>query len=247
MRIMKTIDKQNFPQGQEVGKTLDVLERILKAYSAPSFGSMTKRDTDIMLFMALQDLGILEKTPSIYDVIQLLHVTRSKARNLIYECSLRRQEEQNLDQELKKLIVKPIFMRDGDKVCIEVDNPLLIDYIRQSLKTLGHITDSSFNAELVKMRPEAFAALYTSLLPEGSINTINARFIALGVQEDRSPQALVIKVIKVIAHAALGKAGESFAGTVCETLGNWFSGVFDHIPDNGADLHGTMYEELNIA
>lgn len=244
---MKNIEKQNFPQGEHIEKTLDVLEHILKAYATPSFGSMSKRDTDIMLFMALQDLGILDNTPSIYDVIQLLHVTRSKARNLIYECSLRRQEEHNLDQELKVLIVKPIFLRDGDKVCIEVDNPLLIDYIRQCLKKLGHITDSSFNAELVKMRPEAFATLYTSFLPDASIRAINSRFVALGVQEDRGAKALVIKVVKVIAHAALGKAGESLAGTVCETLGEWFNGMFDHIPSNADNLQGGIYEELNIA
>ena len=61
------------------------------------------------------------------------------------------------------------------------------------------------------------------------------------MQEDRSPQALVIKVIKVIAHAALGKAGESLAGTVCETLGNWFSGFFDNIPKISRIMK-TIYE-----
>lgn len=244
---MKTITKQNFPQGENIDQTLKVLERIFKEYSHPSFGSMSKRDVDIMLFKALQDLGIIDPKPSIYDVIRLLNVTRAKARNLIYESSLRRQNEQNLAEELKVLIINPIFLKDGDKVCIEVDNPLLIDYIRQRLKSLKHITDSSFNAELVKMRPEAFADLYTSLLPEESIKTINDKFVAIGVKEDKSAKAFVVKVVKVIAHAALGKAGESLAGTVCETLGDWVSGIFNHIPNNVKELEGSIYEELNIA
>lgn len=244
---MKTIDQQHFPQGENIDQTLKVLERIFKEYSHPSFGSMSKRDVDIMLFKALQDLGIIDPKPSIYDVIRLLNVTRSKARNLIYESSLQRQDEQNLEQELKDLIIKPIFLKEGDKVCIEVDNPLLIDYIRQRLKSLKHITDSSFNAELVKMRPEAFAELYTSLLPEDNIQTINNKFVAIGVKEDKSAKAFVINVVKVIAHAALGKAGESLAGTVCETLESWFSGIFDRIPNSAEDLQGTIYEELNIA
>lgn len=244
---MKTIDKKNFSKGENAKTPAEVLEYILKEYSSPSFGSMSKRDIDIMLFMALQDLGIIDIRPSIYDVIRLLNVTRSKARNLIYESSLRRQEEQNLEKELKDLIINPIFLRDGDKVCIEVDNPLLIDYIRQRLKSLKHITDSSFNAELVKMRPEAFAELYTSLLPEKSIQTINDKFVAIGVKEDKSAKAFVTNIVKVIAHAALGKAGESLAGTVCETLGNWFSGIFDRIPNSADALPGSIYEELNIA
>ena len=241
---MKNIDKQNFPQGQEIDKTLDVLERILKAYSNPSFGSISKRDTDIMLFMALQDLGILDTPPSIYDVIQLLHVTRSRARNLIYECSLRRQEEQNLDQDLRELIVKPIFLRDGDKVCIEVDNPLLIDYIRQRLKGLKHITDSSFNNELVKMTPEAFSALYTDLLPEESIDAINRKFVALGVQDEKGPLGVVKKVVAIIARAALGRSGEMLAESTINTIGGWLQGRFDDIPNNVDGLPGTIYEKL---
>lgn len=241
---MKSIDKQYFPQGEHIEETLDVLERILKAYATPSFGSISKRDADIMLFMALQDLGILDATPSIYDVIQLLHVTRSKARNLIYECSLRRQEEQDLDQELKALIVKPIFLKDGDKICIEVDNPLLIDYIRQCLKKLGHITDSSFNNELVKMTPEAFSALYTDLLPEASIEIINRKFVALGVQDEKGPLSVVKKVVAIIARAALGRSGEMLAESTISALGDWLQGAFDRIPTDVERLPGTIYEKI---
>ena len=244
---MKTIGKQYFPKGENIEQSLNVLERILKQYAAPSFGSMSKRDVDIMLFMAMQDLGIIESTPQIYNVVQLLHITRPKARNLIYESALRRQEISELEKELKRIIIKPIFLREGDKVCIEIDNPLLIDYIRQQLKQLGHITDSSFNTELVKMRPEAFAALYTSLLPEANIKTINDKFVAIGVKEDKSAKAFVTNVVKVIAHKALGKAGESIAETICETLSNWISGIFDSIPNKAEKLHGSIYEDLNIS
>ena len=244
---MKSIDKQNFPQGDNVEQSLNILERVLKQYAAPSFGSMPKRDVDIMLFMALQDLGIIEMRPTIYDVIRLLNITRSKARNLIYESSLRRQEKQDLEKELKDLIINPIFLREGDKVCIEVDNPLLIDYIRQRLKSLHHITDSSFNTELIKMHPNAFSELYVSLLPEESIKVINKKFVELGVKEDKSAKAFVANIVKVIARAALGKAGESLAGTVCETLGDWISGIFDKLPTKGIDMKGSIYEDLNIA
>ena len=241
---MKTIDKQNFPQEEHIEETLDVLERILKAYANPSFGSISKRDTDIMLFMALQDLGILATPPQIYDVIQLLHVTRTKARSLIYESSLRRQEEKELVKDIKRLIINPVFLRDGDKVCIEVDNPLLVDYIRQRLKDCGHITDSSFNAELIKMHPEAFAALYTSLLPGANVEVINRKFVALGVQDEKGPLGVVKKVVAIIARAALGRSGEMLAESTINALGDWLQGVFDHIPTSIEQVHGTIYENV---
>ena len=241
---MKTIDKQHFPQGENIEKTLIVLERIFKEYSHPSFGSMSKRDVDIMLFKALQDLEIIDAKPSIYDVIRLLNVTRSKARNLIYESSLQRQDEQNLEQELKDLIIKPIFLKEGDKVCIEVDNPLLIDYIRQRLKGLKHITDSSFNNELVKMTPEAFSALYTALLPEGSIDAINRKFVALGVQDEKGPLGVVKKVVAIITRAALGRSGEMLAEATINAIGSWLHGNFDNIPNEVDGLPGTIYENL---
>lgn len=241
---MKTITKQNFPQGENIDQTLKVLERIFKEYSHPSFGSMSKRDVDIMLFKALQDLGIIDPKPSIYDVIRLLNITRSKARNLIYESSLQRQDEQNLEQELKDLIIKPIFLKEGDKVCIEVDNPLLTDYIRQRLKGLKHITDSSFNNELVKMTPEAFSALYTDLLPEESIDAINRKFVALGVQDEKGPLGVVKKVVAIIARAALGRSGEMLAESTINAIGGWLQGRFDDIPNNVDGLPGTIYEKL---
>ena len=241
---MKTIDKQNFPQGENIEQSLNVLERVLKEYAAPSFGSMSKRDVDIMLFMALQDLGIIEMRPSIYDVIRLLNVTRAKARNLIYESSLRRQEEQNLEQELKDLIIKPIFLKEGDKICLEIDNPLLIDYIRQRLKELKHITDSSYNNELVKMTPEAFSALYTTYLPEESIAAINRKFVALGVQDEKGPLGVVKKVVAIIARAALGRSGEMLVESTINTIGSWLQGRFDNIPNDVDGLQGTIYEEL---
>jgi hypothetical protein len=148
-------------------KQKDLLISFLKAYSSPSFGSMSKRDTDVALFSMMQELGIINMNPQIYEVVSLLHVTSSKARNLIYEASLRRNNENTLNRALLKHLQEPRFLATSDKmIAIEIDDPLLIDHLKFKLRKLNHITDGSFNPGLVKMSYEAYASLFGDTLPQ---------------------------------------------------------------------------------
>lgn len=90
---MATIDKNLIQVSLE--EVQDQLIDMLNRYNFPSFGSMSKRDIDISIFMLMQNLGIIKMNPQIYEVVSLLHITSSKARNLIYEASLRRNTIQN--------------------------------------------------------------------------------------------------------------------------------------------------------
>ena len=100
-------------------------------------GLCLKRDFDILLFMKLQDLKIIEKDPDLYDIVSNLKVTRAKARNLLYEAKMRNSSEEMLDKELRELLSTPIFFKENDKIAIEISNPLLSDHLRWKLKRLG--------------------------------------------------------------------------------------------------------------
>ena len=141
---------------------------LLSDYLSPAFGSISKRDFDILLFMKLQELGAIDKNPEIYELVSDLRVTRAKARNLLYEAKLRASSQQDLDEELRSLMVSPIFLKDNDKIGIEVGNPYLIDHLRFKLKKLNHITDGSFSPELVKLTTDAYIALFRTCLPDHS-------------------------------------------------------------------------------
>ncbi len=112
--------------------------KLMTDYLSPAFGSMSKRDFDILLFMKLQELGAIDHNPQMYELVSELRVTRSKARNLLYEAKLRLSTSEGLDKELKALLQKPVLMKDGNKIVIEIDNPLLIDHLRHELKELHH-------------------------------------------------------------------------------------------------------------
>ena len=219
----------------------DILANMLDTYCIPSFGSMSKHDIDLLMFDSMVRMGVISDNPTIYDVMRDLKVTRSKARTLIYEFQLRKvQNEEQLREQLRDLMKTPLMSTLSKNVCLEVDNPYLVDFIRNELKRLGFITDGSFHAELVKMSTEAFASLYENVLSEQGKQQIHDRLVALGVKPDTSLKKilphLMKGVAKTMAKAAIGKVGEDIADdciqyvednidALKETLGNFFNNV----------------------
>lgn len=200
-------------------KQKSLLLDFLNAYSSPSFGSMSKRDTDVALFSMMQELGIIKKNPQIYEVVSLLHVTSSKARNLIYEASLRRNDEETLNRSLLEHLQAPRFLATSDKmIALEIDDPLLIDHLRFKLRNLNYITDGSFNPGLVKMSYDAYASIFGDTLPQDVkdrlLNEIDTDELKqkFGISNEDSSQSKIRKCItwslKEIGKFAFKKESE---------------------------------------
>lgn len=77
------------------------------------------------------------------------------------ETKLRKSVEDSLDNELKQLLVNPLFLMDlcKDEINLEVTNPYTLDHLKAKLKQMGHITDSSFSSEIMKLSTWAFSSL----------------------------------------------------------------------------------------
>lgn len=216
----------------------DIVAHLVDTYCIPSFGSMSKHDFDLLMFDSMVKIGVISYSPTIYDVMRELKVTRSKARALIYEYQLRKiQDEDQLRDQLRELMKTPLMSTISKNVCLEVDNPYLVDFIRNELKGQGFITDGSFHAELVKMSTDAFAALYENILTDESKRDVKKRLTELGVKPDVSIKKilphLMAGVAQTVATAAMGKVGEDIAdvcikyvgehiSTLKQTLGDYF-------------------------
>lgn len=197
---------------------------LIAAYMQPAFGAMTKRDLDILLFTNLQKLGAFNRNPEIYDLVSQLKVTRAKARNLLYESKLRQTTEQEMDDELKAVLVNPNFLKEKDKICVELGNPFLIDYMRSKLKKLGYITDSSFSPELVKLTAEAYIALFEALLPETSKSAVVEKFVKADVITDKSFKGVMRSALKKLGEKVADKAGGAIAESISDYLSPLISG-----------------------
>jgi len=131
---------------EEIKKSFDEL---LKLYLSPAFGSISKRDFEIALFIELQRLGIIED--NVYEIIKSLKITKSKAHSLIYESKLRTTDEKSLKMEFQEIIkIQNIKNIEKNKIIIEVVNPYLRDFIKNEFRKLGSVVDTSFNSDILK-------------------------------------------------------------------------------------------------
>ena len=172
----------------------------------------------LVFLMKLQELDIFNKNPDIYELVSELRVTRTKARNLLYESKLRQTTKTELDQELITILKNPIFFKDNDKIGIEIDNPYLIDHLRAKLKKLNHITDGSFSPELVRLTTDAFISLFESYLPEKSKEKIRKAFIEIGAEADSSLKGVLKGALKKLGSKIADEAGSQFAESANEYL-----------------------------
>lgn len=210
-------------QKVDVEKIKQVFTELLKEYLSPAYGSISKKDFDILLFIKLQELELIEKNPSIYQIVTRLKVTRPKARSLLYESKLRQSNLSDLEVELKEILMSPVFLKEDDKIGIEIDNPYLTDYLRSKLKELNHITDGSFSRELVKLTTDAYASLVGLYVNDEQKKELTRKFIELGLEADKSFTGLIKNVLKVVGSKIAEKSGEKIVESAFEYLEPIFS------------------------
>ena len=191
----------------------DVLEAIIERYTEPTFGSLTKKETDIMIFRALQDLGLIGNYPDVYDVMSKLKVTRAKARTLIAESSLRRSSDEDLKQELTKLLESESILVADNKICLEIENPMLMDFLRAELKKNKYITDGSFSPEIVKLSVPA----YLRICKDYALNHYN-KLLALLNENGISTTSDAYDIIKDILVTIVTTAGGPIAGKLTDII-----------------------------
>lgn len=200
---------------------------LVESYLQPSYGSMSKRDFEILLFMKLQNLDAIDENPDLYQLIKDLKISRTRVRNLLYEAKIRTSEDGDLDSELIKLLEKPVFLKDGDKVAIEIQNPLLTDHFRFKLKALGYITDGSFSAELVKLTYSAYIELVVKMMDEKVKTETKDALVAAGIMPDTSFKGVFTEIVKKIGAKIANEAGEQAVEEAGKYLSPIISGRID--------------------
>jgi|LakMenEpi03Aug12_release.lakeMendotaPanAssembly.Ray.scaffolds.fasta_scaffold272600_2 hypothetical protein len=211
------------------------LEYILSEFAKPAFGALPKKEIELLMLEALVRIGYLNSEPSLYQLIQLLRVSRSKSRSLVYERDLRRLGKSQLDDLLKDSLARPYVLKQGDLFCLEIENPLVIDHLKDKLKQLGFATDGSFSPSLVRLSRDAFNALVVSCVGSDRQEAVKAALVAAG-----APDGTFGGVIKGVLVKLGGKfadsAGEELAGNISEYLGPILSGATSEITSRVSEL-----------
>lgn len=151
-------------------------------FLTPSFGSLPKKEIEILIFGILFELGVLE--PDLYKLIQGLKITRQKAKNLLYEYNLRAFSDAQLEESFIKLLGSGMVDVDKNMILLQTDNMLLIDYLKSKLRNNGDISDGSFSPDIIKIKKKAFVKLLQSFdLTEKILEKVKSKNIPINKKD----------------------------------------------------------------
>ncbi|THB63464.1 MAG: hypothetical protein D6B27_12165 [Gammaproteobacteria bacterium] len=184
------------------------LASFLRSYLSPAFGALPKTEIEIIALNLLQNIGAINKNPEIYELVSRLKVTRSKARRLIYDSELRNSSEEQLLAKAKELLKKPLIQKHGELFVIEIENPLLSDFIQAQVHKLGYISDGSFSPSLIKLGLNGISALIEAFIPEEDRNSVKEVLIKAGAP-DTSLRGVIKSSLKKIASKIASETGDA--------------------------------------
>jgi hypothetical protein len=141
------------------------LNKFLDSFLNLAFGSLSKTEIEILVLDLLEETGRIteiEKS-SQYKLAMELKVSPTKAKNLWYNWSLRKKyDEKQFKEMLEKILLNPKYKTHKDNdgwFFIQIENPLLLEYVKNRIQQLEHIPDGSFSSKIIKLQAEAFADL----------------------------------------------------------------------------------------
>jgi hypothetical protein len=199
------------------GECAKVLGTLLRGTLTPAFGAATKRELELLVIEAMVGVGYLSANPTVYELIQRLKIGRARARALIYDRELRRQNPETLDSLARTALSKPLLQNHGDTVALDIENPYLLDHLRERLRELGHATDGSFSPSMIRVTPEATASLVESYLDDAGRKRVRNALVKAGVP-DKSLKGAIAAVIRRLAAKVADRTGEAIAGEVVDVM-----------------------------
>lgn len=171
----------------------------------------------------------MSREPSLYELVTKLRVTRTKARNRIYDQELRRLDTEELDLRMKAALTTPLLPEQGELFVLEIENPLIIDHLRAKLQALGHASDGSFSPSLVRMTLDAVAALIEDYLSKPERTAIKQAMVEAG-EPDSSFLGVLKSTIRAIAKKVAQDSGDALVEKASSYLAPIVDGAVEQLP-----------------
>jgi hypothetical protein len=147
-------------------------------YFQSDFGSLSKRDIEILVFHLLLKDGRYDLPKDMFKACRELKLTETKVRNLYQSAQLKYAlyDEDEAKARFIELVGEGLIERKGDKLVFIVRDPLLRQYFEEWVAEQGGFTDSSFNKNLVTVHRQTLEAIL-GFLAIGDIEQIQNHFV----------------------------------------------------------------------
>ncbi len=216
-------------------RAASALKALLERFLDPAFGALPKSEIELLILAALEEIGAISSEPGVYELVSKLRVTRTKARNLIYERELRRLSATELDSRVKNLLKRPIIQKAGDQFVLEVENPLVSDHLRSKVQSLGHVSDGSFSPSIVKLPLDAVVALIELYIPENERGSVKDALVAAGAP-DTSFRGVLKAVLRKVASKVAADTGEALLDHASEYISPIVDAAADGLTDKISEV-----------
>ncbi len=212
-----------------------LLGRLLADYTAPAFGVLPKREVDLLVFRTLRDAGLIGGEAALYQVMADLRVSRSKARNLMFDLEIRQAEKGTLDDQVRSVIMNDSYFRDANWFVLEVENPVVQAHLREICRRARVVTDASFNPSLVRLPVSGLASVLEEFMTAEQQAEVKRGLYRAGKLDDPSFRGLMKRALSDLAGRLAGKVGgevmDGAIGAVGEFLQPILSGDQEAITD----------------
>jgi hypothetical protein len=183
----------HFPDDLTKKEKITFAELFLREYLKGGLCSMSKRETELLVFHALCDTGAFRKI-SIYDRANALRITEGKVKSLRLDAA---QRYAPLDHKtaIRDLLVAVVRDKTitpeyiGDRIRLPVEDPCLRRELEYALKQTGAHADYTFNRDILVVPLAPFLDLLRRTLALGDEEL--AAMIAAADGETKEAQALM--------------------------------------------------------
>ncbi|TCD47965.1 hypothetical protein [Chlorobium sp. N1] len=213
------------------------LRLLLAAHALPVFGAAKAVEHEVAALNALQVIGYLPERSDEFELVEKLRITKTKARNLLYQVALRQQGQSvtEIDDSLRAVLGGRHVLKDGSFFLVEVPDPLTMDRLRRRVRAAGYLSDGSFSGAIARIPEGALVTLIDELIDKHHKQEILKRLHKAGLA-DVSVSGFV--------KAFLITVGKKYAGEVGVRIGDHLVDLFEHGYASIAQYAGEVVNQL---
>jgi len=186
--------------------------QFLNTYLANGFGSLSKRDIDILVIHLLDEYGMADGKPlkalSNQSASVLLRIPNPKIKALRYEATLKYTPN---NQDLAKLRLLEVIAKsqldfDKKRIGLVVEDSFTRNWLQGHLKDQGFVFDGTFNSEIVRADAEQLCNVLLSIYDKRAVDAFKEKIKQIRQSESKLTFSDAKKEFLKGAASALGKA-----------------------------------------
>lgn len=204
----------------------------MESYAAVAFGTLPKRELDLLVFAFLVRKGVIDTDRSMYRVARALNITPTRARNLLFEYQLRHVSESETDHAVMMAITTARYWKDGSNLSFGITSPLVKAAIAGRMQDDGVFADVSLSGDILKVNPEHFGKVVASLVSDAQAERVLARLKKAGLADASAVRKAIDALGKKSAQEVMDKGASKGMDMLFDGLKDLFGSSDSSAPES---------------